>query len=501
MTREVPLKAIEEYLNSIGFSIQSTCQAYTDEFYTSFEPTTALPSLEEGDEDDKNQWFYIKNSLLALICVITAALAAGLTMGLVSQELLDLKIKEVAGNPSERKQTRALIPLMSDHHRLLVTLLLLNAVANEAMPLFLDEIVPGYIAIIMSVTLVLFFGEIIPSAIFSGPNKLAIAAKLAPMVRLILWLLCPLAWPLGKLLDKLLHEHDDDVGFLQKYDRKELSALVRLQYEERKASKLKMKMERANLGLSERASQSMRYVKHLDTVTMVEGALEMHTKRVADVLIELKDVFSIPIDLTLNEESILDIYRSGFSRIPVHDTCGKDHIIGIFRSRQLMVLNPHEERDLSTLPLVIPHCVSPEMTMLALVNLLQEGTIANKGGHMAVVCRDPNIAEIALEENEPIPESAGVLGIVTLEQCIESLIKEEIYDEFDNTEKLAIARARWAANKWKDYVAKKKEQRSIGVGASSEKATLENAIDDWQSYVRSRANDVVDEGTSLLSKV
>ena len=91
MTRKVPLKAIEEYLNSIGFTIQSTCQAYTDEFHTSFESTTALPSLEEeGGGEDKNQWFYIKNSLLALTCVITAALAAGLTMGLVSQELLDL---------------------------------------------------------------------------------------------------------------------------------------------------------------------------------------------------------------------------------------------------------------------------------------------------------------------------------------------------------------------------------------------------------------------------
>ena len=68
----------------------------------------------------------------------------------------------------------------------MVTLLLMNALANEALPLFLDKLVPAYMAVILSVTLVLFFGEIIPSAIFTGPNQLAISSKLAPLVRLVL---------------------------------------------------------------------------------------------------------------------------------------------------------------------------------------------------------------------------------------------------------------------------------------------------------------------------
>ena len=40
--------------------------------------------------------------------------------------------------------------------------------ANEALPLFLDKIVPSWLAIILSVTFVLFFGEIIPSSLFTG---------------------------------------------------------------------------------------------------------------------------------------------------------------------------------------------------------------------------------------------------------------------------------------------------------------------------------------------
>lgn len=45
---------------------------------------------------------------------------------------------------------------------------------NEALPIFLNMIVPEFVAVIMSVTLVLIFGEIIPSAVFTGPKKLTI---------------------------------------------------------------------------------------------------------------------------------------------------------------------------------------------------------------------------------------------------------------------------------------------------------------------------------------
>ena len=107
---------------------------------------TRLRRTEEEEEDGgpHDSWFYIINAGMAIICVCIAALAAGLTMGLVSQEIIDLKITEVASESDvEREQARSLVPLLIDHHRLLVTLLLINALANEALPLFLDKIVPG----------------------------------------------------------------------------------------------------------------------------------------------------------------------------------------------------------------------------------------------------------------------------------------------------------------------------------------------------------------------
>lgn len=60
--------------------------------------------------------------------------------------------------------------MIDHHHWMLVTLLLCNAAALESLPLFLDKMVPEIIAIVLSVTFVLIFGEIIPMSICTGPN-------------------------------------------------------------------------------------------------------------------------------------------------------------------------------------------------------------------------------------------------------------------------------------------------------------------------------------------
>ena len=99
---------------------------------------------------------------LSQVCITSAALGAGLTMGTVSLETLDLKVKQRCGTEDEKRHATALLPLKErePHHLLLVTLLLYNSIANEALPLFLDALVPGWAAIVLSVSLVLFFGEL-----------------------------------------------------------------------------------------------------------------------------------------------------------------------------------------------------------------------------------------------------------------------------------------------------------------------------------------------------
>ena len=82
-----------------------------------------------------------------------------------------------------------------------------NASATEALPIFLSGIVDELEAIILSVTAVLLFGEIIPASILTGPNQLKIAATLTPLVYLVMIVFFPLAYPISLLLDYFIgHE-------------------------------------------------------------------------------------------------------------------------------------------------------------------------------------------------------------------------------------------------------------------------------------------------------
>lgn len=84
---------------------------------------------------------------------------SGLTMGLLSLDVMTLKIMKDGGSMKEKKQAEKILPIVKRHHLLLVTLLLANAAAVESMPIFLDKISSPVIAILVSVTAVLIFGE------------------------------------------------------------------------------------------------------------------------------------------------------------------------------------------------------------------------------------------------------------------------------------------------------------------------------------------------------
>ncbi len=84
---------------------------------------------------------------------------SGLTMGLLSLDIMSLEVLKRGGKPKEKKYASRILMLVKRHHLLLVTLLLANAAAVETMPIFLNKITLEVVAIIVSVTAVLLVGE------------------------------------------------------------------------------------------------------------------------------------------------------------------------------------------------------------------------------------------------------------------------------------------------------------------------------------------------------
>ena len=66
------------------------------------------------------------------------------------------------GTEEEKLKAHRILPIIERKHLLLATLLLSNALAMESLPIFLDAIMPATLAIIISTTVVLIFGEVIP---------------------------------------------------------------------------------------------------------------------------------------------------------------------------------------------------------------------------------------------------------------------------------------------------------------------------------------------------
>ena len=163
---------------------------------------------------------YVIVCTISLGLVIFSAVMSGLTMALMSLDTLNLKVLSASGNETEKSRARILLPFMKHRHFLLATLLLCNTSAMEALPIFLDKILPSYVSIILSVSFLLIFGDILPQAIFTK-HRIRIGAAFAPLVWILLIICFPVSYPIAALLDYFLGQ--DHPTIYRKAELKELT--------------------------------------------------------------------------------------------------------------------------------------------------------------------------------------------------------------------------------------------------------------------------------------
>ncbi|XVF12551.1 hypothetical protein REPUB_Repub08aG0128400 [Reevesia pubescens] len=281
---------------------------------------------------------------------------SGLTLGLMSLFLVDLEVVIKAGQPQEK-----ILPIVKNQHLLLCTLLIGNALAMEALPIFLDSLLSEWCAILISVTLVLAFGEIIPQAVCCryGPS---VGAKLSVLVRFIVIVLYPVAYPISKLLDLLLGKRH--------------SALLR-------QAELKTLVDM--LGNEVRKGGELTH----DETTMISGAMTQKTAK--DAMTPLSNVFSLDINSKLDEKTTGLIISKGHSRVPIYSG-SPANIIDLILVKNLIKFRPEDETPVRDLTIRSIPRVHDRLPLYDILNQFQEGN-----SHMAVVvkCKSTDITEIA----------------------------------------------------------------------------------------------------------
>ncbi|XP_022762834.1 DUF21 domain-containing protein At4g33700-like isoform X2 [Durio zibethinus] len=337
--------------------------------------------------------------LIIVLLVVFAGMMSGLTLGLMSMSLVDLEVLAKSGTPKDRKHAAKILPVVKKQHLLLCTLLICNAAAMEALPIFLDSLVTAWGAILISVTLILLFGE-------AGKG--------------------------GELT------HDE--------------------------------------------------------TTIIAGALELTEKTAKDAMTPISETFTIDIHAKLDRELMGLILENGHSRMPVyyeHPT----NIIGLILVKNLLTIHPEDEvpvksvtirripRVQETLPLydilnefqkghshmavVVRQCSNteqppssnsagsplpevrvdidgdkhPQENALRLKRSLKKWksfpatSNSFKGGSRSKKWTKDIDSDILHLNGKPLPkfpEEEEAVGIITMEDVIEELLQEEIFDETDH---------------------------------------------------------------------
>lgn len=342
-----------------------------------------IPKVPTKDSPDSFE-FWWKMTTSAFL-VLAGGVFAGLSLGLMGLDELHLS---VLATSSEEKTERAnaqivLNLLQRGRHWVLVVLLLSNVIINESLPIFLDSAIGGgLLAIVISTTAIVVFGEVIPQAVCAR-HGLAIGARCAPFVFLMMNLFAPVAYPIAKILDRTLGVHDAHT-----YKKAELKSF--LQFHRNGQEPLRD-----------------------DEIGILNGVLELSNKNVETIMTPICDVVMLSSDTILDHSTIDAILASGYSRFPVYKPGNPLAFEGLLLIKKLLMYDPAQGLPVSHFPLSILPEALPSINCFQALDYFQTGR-----AHLLLISRTPG-------------SSGGGIGIITLEDVIEEIISEEIVDETD----------------------------------------------------------------------
>jgi metal transporter CNNM len=342
--------------------------------------------------------------ILILVLLALSATFSGLTIGILSLNVFELKRKSELNDAA----ARLVYPIRARGNELLVTLIIGNVLVNTGIAILMSKVIPGgsvvagFVTVIIVTALITMFGEILPQAFFRR-HGLAIAARFAPYITIFMEILRPISRPLGMLIDKTVGLETPDV-----YSTDELMMIL----DEHEAS------DHSDI--------------EADEMMIVKNALSFGDKLVRDVMTPKSVVKAISADQTFTMGVLKDLTDSGHSRFPVYEG-DLSNVVGILYLRDL--ISNHSEN------LTAGKAADRNVNFVNEKQLLDHvlnGFIKTKK-HLFIV----------------INEFAETVGLITIEDILEEIIGREIVDEFDKFDDLReVARLRAQKRKRKNVVGK-----------------------------------------------
>ncbi|XP_067857471.1 metal transporter CNNM3 [Heptranchias perlo] len=327
-------------------------------------------------------------ALLVVMLLVFSALFNLLHLSVLWLDPLELHIIHHCGSEREKRSAKSLEPIRKRGNLVLCSLVLGNVLANSALGVLFyqafDAILP---AIFVCAALMFLVCEILPYTICSRYG-FTIASKTTWLTRLFMIVAFPLSLPVALVLDLALRQ---DISTC--YIREKI-----------------LDMLRSSDPYSE-------FVKE----EFSRGALR--TKVVEDVMTTLKDCFMLSAGAVLDFNTMSEIMQCGYTRIPVYEE-ERSNIVDIVYVKDLAMVDPEDCTPLNTITKFYNHPLHFVFNDTKLDAVLEE---FKKGkSHMAMVQKVNNEGD-----GDPFYE---VMGLVTLGDVIEEIIKSEILDESDTSE-------------------------------------------------------------------
>ena len=373
------------------------------------------------------------NLFMAIFLTCFAGAMSGLTVGYLSIDSLILELKISNGTDDEKFYAKKILKIISNHHWLLVTLLL-------------------------------FFGEIIPQALCTGPNQMKIASILSPFTYFLMVITYPISYPIALLMDFVIGIHgknrfcNSDLRSLielhtydamkqideDNNDEEEDNLKTKNNNDNENDNEIKIEEGKEYKKIPENLDNKNEYGLSNEQAKYMVGVLDMTTKKVLDIMIPITEIVMIDFDKPMTKEYLDSILIKGYSRIPIYKE-NKDNIIGILRMKKLIGVNLFENKSLNELKINLnpPLIIDKNFGVL---NLLTEFT---KGrSHMAFIAEKEDVENLqkkfGLDKNNSLKDNSyfniinsninvntKILGIVTLEDVIEKMFNVNILDEDD----------------------------------------------------------------------